>query len=55
MRITGKLIGVKALTVVVAVALVGSLGLLNNAQAVTCLPDTNLGALIALGAAGCTS
>ncbi len=55
MRITGKLIGVKALTVVVAVALVGSLGLPNNAQAVACLPDTNLAALIGLGAAGCTS
>ena len=55
MRIAGKLMGVRALTVVVALALVGSLGLPSNAQAVTCLPDTNLGALIALGAAGCTS
>src|SRR6266571_1489610 len=55
MRITGKLIGVKALTLIVALALVGSLGLPTNAQAVTCLPDTNLAALIALGAGGCTS
>jgi hypothetical protein len=55
MRIAGKLMGVKALTAVMALALVGSLGLPTNAQAVACLPDTNLGALIALGAAGCTS
>ena len=55
MRITGKLIGVKALTLIVALALVGSLGLPSNAQAVACLMDTNLAALIALGAAGCTS
>jgi len=55
MRITGKLIGVKALTVIVALALVGSLGLPTNVQAVACLGDTTLGALIALGAGGCTS
>ena len=55
MRITGKLIGVKGLTLIVALALVGSLGLPSNAQAVACLMDTNLAALIALGAAGCTS
>ena len=55
MRITGKLIGVKGLTLLVALALVGSLGLPSNAQAVACLMDTNLAALIALGAAGCTS
>jgi len=47
--------GVKALTAVMAMALVGSLGLPSNAQAVACLMDTNLAALIALGAAGCTS
>jgi len=55
MRITGKLIGVKALTVIAALALVGSLGLPTNAQAVPCLMDTTVAALIALGAAGCTS
>ena len=44
MRITGKLIGVKALTLIVALALVGSLGLPSNAQAVACLMDTNLAA-----------
>jgi len=36
-------------------ALVGSLGLPNNAQAAPCLMDTTLAALIRLGAAGCTS
>jgi hypothetical protein len=55
MRITGKLIGVKALTLIVALALVGSLGLPTNAQAVACLADTTLAALVALGAGGCTS
>ena len=55
MRITGKFIGVKALTLVVALALVGSLGLPSNAQAVACLGDTTLAALIGLGAAGCTT
>jgi PEP-CTERM motif-containing protein len=34
MRITGKLAGLKALTLIVALALVGSLGLPNNAQAI---------------------
>ncbi len=55
MKITGKLIGVKVLTAIMAVALVGSLGLPNNAQAAPCLMDTTLAALIGLGAAGCTS
>jgi len=55
MRITGKLIGVKALTLIVALAMVGSLGLPTNAQAVACLADTTLAALVALGAGGCTS
>jgi hypothetical protein len=55
MRITGKLIGVKVLTAVAALALVGSLGLPSNAQAVACLGDTTLTALITLGAGGCTT
>ena len=56
MRITGKLIGVKVLTLVVALALVGSLGLPSNAHAVACpVGDTNLAMLIGFGAAGCTS
>jgi len=53
MRITGKLIGVKALTVVVA--LVGSLGLPSNAQAVPCPASTTLNVLIGFGAVGCDS
>jgi hypothetical protein len=55
MNITGKLIGVKALTAIAALAVVGSLGLPTNAQAVPCLMDTTVAALIGLGAAGCTS
>jgi PEP-CTERM motif-containing protein len=55
MRIKGKLIGVKAITLVVAMALVGSLGLPTNAQAAPCPLDTTLSTLIALGAGGCTS
>ena len=55
MRITGKLIGVKALTVVVALALVGSLSLPNRAQAVLCGGDTTLATLIGFGAVWCTS
>jgi len=52
---TRKNISVKALTLIVALALVGSLGLPTNVQAVACLGDTTLAALIALGAGGCTS
>ena len=54
MRITGKLIGMKALTVVAT--LVSSLSFLTDAQAALCpLGNTNIAFLVGLGATGCTS
>src|SRR5437588_7777134 len=54
MRSTGKLIGIKALTVVAT--LVSSLGFLTDAQAALCpLGNTNIAFLVGLGATGCTS
>jgi hypothetical protein len=55
MRMTGKLRGVRVLTAIAALALVGSLGLPTNAQAIPCPLDTTLNTLIALGSGGCTS
>ena len=56
MRITGKLIGVKALTVVMALALVDSLGLPSNADAAPCpTANTNIAFLVGLLGTGCTS